>query len=162
MLYIKDGIFRDSTKYLKTSDGRTIFNASREQWEAEGWKVYVPEPVPVEEKTLEDKKLDLLEDARNFKESVMEIRMSREDRVYLRQLAEDLLAEGIQEAQVFDDRDDFIHLPSFLDWLKDLNVLEYTYRTVLQNHLDAIKKLETEEDVDNYDYTTGYPDIPEI
>lgn len=162
MLYIKNGIFRDSKQYLQTSDGKIIYNASPDQWEAEGWKEYIPESAPNYQRTLEEKKLDLLEDAKNFYETVLDFPFSREERLHYRELVEDLLAEGLVEVPIFESREDSINLQEFLDYLKDLNVLEYTCMQVYRDHKKNIERLATEEDVDNYDYTTAYPEIPEI
>lgn len=162
MLYIKDGIFRDSKKYLQTSDGRTIFNAHPEDWEAEGWKVYIPEPQPVYVGTVEEQKLDLLEDAKNFKEAAFDVPYSKEERAYYRQVAEDLLEQGEREAFIFEEEDTPVYLPDFVKYLKDLNIVENQFKTVLYEHLSNIKELKTEEDINNYDYTTGYPEVPQF
>lgn len=163
MLYVKNGVFRDSKQYLETPDG-VIFNATPEQWEAEGWEVYVQPVQPVSEykRTLEEKKLDLLEDSKNFYETVLDFPFSREERLHYRELVEDLLAEGLVEVPIFESREDSINLQEFLDYLKDLNVLEYTCMQVYRDHRKNIERLATEEDVNNYDYTTAYPEIPEI
>lgn len=162
MLYIKNGIFRDSKKFLQCADGRTIFNATPEQWEAEGWKVYIPEPEPVYEKTLEEMKEDLAADARNFMESTLELPISREDRTHLRILAQDLLEEGIEEAKIFEDEDRYVNLKDFIEYTKKLNVVEYQWRETLNEHLHNIKLLETEKEIDRYDYTLGYEKLPEL
>lgn len=164
MLYIKNGILRDSKKYLQTSDGRTIFSAHPEDWEAEGWKVYVPEPQPVYEKTLEEQKLDLLEDAKNYKEAAFNVPYTKEERAYYRQVAEDLLEEDEQEIALFDDEPDkIVNLFYAVEYFKTLNVLENQFKKTLAKHLEAIQNLTTEEEVRTYDYTTGYPEnIPQI
>lgn len=163
MLYIKNGILRDSKKYLQTSDGRTIFSAHPEDWEAEGWKVYVPELQPVYKRTLEEQKLDLLEDAKNYKEAAFNVPYTKEERAYYRQVAEDLLADGEVEAALFDEEPDkIVDLAEFVNYLRDLNIVENKFKKVLANHLAAIEKLETEEELDNYDYTTGYPEVPQF
>lgn len=162
MLYIKDGIFRDSKKYLQTSDGRAVFNASPEQWEAEGWEVYVPKPEPIREKSLEEKKQDLLEDAKNFRRAIFNVPYSKEERAYYRILAEDLLEQGETKATLFDDTEQEVDLQEAVGYFKALNIIENQITKVLNLHLNAIEKLETEEDINNYDYTTGYPSIPEF
>ena len=164
MLYIKNGILRDSKKYLQTSDGRTIFSAHPEDWEAEGWKVYVPEPQPVYEKTLEEQKLDLLEDAKNYKEAAFNVPYTKEERAYYRQVAEDLLEEDEQEIALFDDEPDkIVNLFYAVEYFKTLNVLENQFKKTLAKHLEAIQNLTTEEEIRTYDYTTGYPEnIPQI
>lgn len=164
MLYIKNGILRDSKKYLQTSDGRTIFSAHPEDWEAEGWKVYVPEPQPVYERTLEEQKLDLLEDAKNYKEAAFNVPYTKEERAYYRQVAEDLLEENEQEIALFDDEPDkIVNLFYAVEYFKTLNVLENQFKKTLAKHLEAIQNLTTEEEVRTYDYTTGYPEnIPQI
>lgn len=164
MLYTKNGILRDSKKYLQTSDGRTIFSAHPEDWEAEGWKVYVPEPQPVYERTLEEQKLDLLEDAKNYKEAAFNVPYTKEERAYYRQVAEDLLEENEQEIALFDDEPDkIVNLFYAVEYFKTLNVLENQFKKTLAKHLEAIQNLTTEEEIRTYDYTTGYPEnIPQI
>ena len=162
MLYIKNGIYRDSKKFLQCEDGRTIFNASPEQWKAEGWKEYVPEPEPVYEKTFEEKQLDLIEDARNFKMSLADIPYSREERTFYRQLAKDLLEEGLTEAQIFDENDTNYNLEAVVKYFRDLNIFEYECRNILQVHISAIKEIKSDEELDNYDYTLGYPEAPTL
>lgn len=163
MLYTKNGTLRDSKKYLQTSDGKVIFNARPEQWKAEGWEVYVPAPQPVYERSLEEQKLDLTEDAKNYKEAAFNVPYSKEERAYYRQVAEDLLADGEVEAALFDEEpDEVVDLAEFVDYLRNLNIVENKFKKVLANHLAAIEKLETEEELDNYDYTTGYPEVPQF
>lgn len=160
MLYIKDGILRDSSKYLQTEDGRTIFNASPEEWQAEGWVPYVPEPEPVYEKTIEDLKQELKQDAESYMYSNLEMPISREERTHLRLLARDLLENGYSEARIFQDEN--IDLLEFIRYLKELNLVEYQCQETLRSHLKTIDRLETEEDIIKYDYTTAYPKIPEL
>lgn len=162
MLYVKNGIFRDSKKFLQCEDGRTIFNASPEQWEAEGWKEYVPEPEPVYEKTFEEKQLDLIEDARSFGTSLTDIPYSREERTFYRQLAKDLLEEGLTEAQIFNENDTYYNLEAVVKYFRDLNIFEYECRSILQDHILAIKEIKSGEELDNYDYTLGYPEAPTL
>lgn len=161
MLYIKNGIIRDSSKTLQTEDGRTIFNAPQEQWEAEGWVVCEPEIVPEPVLTFEDKVQALIEEARAYRDSI-EIPYSREERVALRQMTEDLLEAGYESAPILEDREEHIDLTQFTAYLKALNVVEIESRKVLEDHISAIELLSTEEELENYNYTENYPELPEL
>lgn len=162
MLYVKNGILRDSSKYLQTEDGRTIFNASSAQWQAEGWKPYVPDPEPVYEKTVEDLRQELKQDAESYMLSNLELPISREERTHLRILAQDLLEAGYIEARILQDENEKIDLLEFVDYLKALNRTEYFWKETLRGHLANINRLDTEEAVERYDYTTGYTELPEL
>lgn len=166
MLYIKDGIFRDSKKPLVTLTGITIFNAPQEQWEAEGWKEYIPElevqSTSREEKSLEELQEDLIQDAKDYMSSTLEIPISREERTRLRILAEDLLEEGVTQAKILDDRDEYFDLNEFIKYLKKLNVVEYEWKLTLEDHILAIELLETRNEIDRYDYTLNYSPLPQL
>lgn len=161
MLYKKNEIIKDSNAVLQTGDGRTIFNATQEQWEAEGWTLCEPEIVPIPEPTFEEKKQSLIEEARNYKDS-LGIPYSREERVALRQITEDLAEAGYTSAPILEDSEDYFDLNDFLRYLKSLNVYEIECKRVLEDHIAAIDLLGTEEELENYDFTLNYSAVPEI
>lgn len=164
MIYVKDNVFRDSKKFLRTADGRTIFNATPEDWLAEGWVEYVPEEHSSESKgkPIEELKEDISNDARNYRNTNFEISTSRENRMYLRLLAEDLIAAGYSSARIFDDREDEVDLKKFIDFCKEANKVEYSWKMTLVKHLENISNLKNEADIKKYDYTTGYSKSPEL
>lgn len=163
MLYEKNGITRDSKKFLECSDGRIVFNATRDQWEAEGWKEYEPLPVPAPKKSLEEIREEQLIDAKNFFDSLFEGELSREDRVYYRQLAQDLLDQDVTSARLFlpDDTREY-DLNKVLDFFKEFSLLEFQNREILQMHLSNLKNLKTEKELVDYDYTADYSVLPDL
>lgn len=164
MQYIKNGKIRESNLPLERENHSLVFNAPHEMWLEEGWQIYDPFPAgpvaeEVSEPTFEDLQNELIEDAKGFAES-LKMPIPKEERTSLRQLAEDLLEEGMYEADIFDN-DTYVDLAKFIAYCKNLNKVEYRRKEVLKDHIHEINLLETERELDRYDYTTGYPVLPE-
>lgn len=166
MLYEKNGELRDSKKFLVSADGkRTIFNPKPKDWLAEGWKEYVP--AVVEEKkvepSLEDVRERLLEECRQFYENeVLKFKnydklewISAADRVVYVKVLEDALT--FETVVTYEGKEYYI--PDILKFFKKLNIYEIQAREVRERHLSALNSYASIEDLENHDFTAGYPEI---
>lgn len=166
MIYVKNGELRDSKKFLKTEDGRTIFNAKPEQWAAEGWVEYKPqEEAKVLKLTpsLEDVRERLLEECRQFYENeVLKFKnydklewIPAADRVVYVKVLEDALT--FESVVTYEGKEYYI--PDILTFFKKLNIYEIQAREVRERHLSALNSYASVEDLENHDFTAGYPEI---
>lgn len=159
VIYVKDGVFRDSRKFLKTQDGRTIFGAQPEDWLAEGWEEYIlPEP---EESTPEEIKQQILEnleeyynsEVRGFETSRGVVVLNGSERLELRNQLERAKSRGKEEYLYEGER---YSIGFFLDFLDNLEDIEFDNDQVLETHKINIENLGTIEDLENYDYTRDF------
>ena len=169
MIYVKNGELRDSKKFLKTEDGRTIFNAKPEQWAAEGWVEYNPqEEAKVIKLTpsLEDVQENLISECEAyydssvlkfwFKGQVEQEWIPAQDRVTYIKVLEDVLAADPSNSVLF-WKNYVLDAKECLEFLKRLNVYEFNSRNVKENHIRNIRAAKTIEEVEKYDITKDYP-----
>lgn len=89
--------------------------------------------------------------------------LSKNDRVSLRNLVEQHIAVGREVSELWLNGRCFT-LPCLaaLEMLKILEVYAGDCFNVAATHKDKVSKLETSEEIESYDYTVGYPDMPEF
>lgn len=167
MIYEKNGELRDSKKFLVSADGkRTIFNPKPKDWLAEGWVEYKPqEEAKVIKLTpsLEDVRERLLEECRQFYENeVLKFKnydklewIPAADRVVYVKVLEDALT--FESTVTYEGKEYYI--PDILTFFKKLNIYEIQAREVRERHLSALNSYASIEDLENHDFTAGYPEI---
>lgn len=151
-------------------EGKTIqvnvINPTEEQILSAGWLPYVePEPTPEELlrraialKCLEIQNYDSSENVEQFTINDTPMWLGHELRQQIRTSADAYLAMGQENmTKVFNGTE---YTFSITNWIQMLNALEVYAAEALnttERHLNAVNNLTDIEEVNNYDYTTGYP-----
>lgn len=162
-MYIKGNQIEDGY-LLKKADGSITLNASKEDWIAEGWEEYIPEPVKEQTliRNLVSVKQEVLQECNSYYESVILkvefqgnlIWVPLETRAAYRDILDDLKEAG--ETQV-NWRDTDLTIDSALEALKKVNIYEYNCKKVHDSHLRVITRSQSIKELEEYDYTTDYP-----
>jgi hypothetical protein len=166
-LYIKDGVIRTRNRIVLIIDGKQLINPTEEDILADGWVEYV------EKKKLESVKIDKIREIEDYdhSSSVNECFISyggqqlpywasKSERDDLKGVINDYILLG-EDSYRLDLRELMISINiKCNDLLKMLSVLEF-YASKCYNkttdHIFAVNNLQTIEEVENYDYTQGYP-----
>lgn len=158
------------------ADGKQIINPSEEQILAEGWLEYVPPvvPEPTEEELLEQAKDAKIQELHAYDESEevnsciivyqgneISYWANKTERDALKGALNDCIAMGRMEYRL-DLRDLGISLSveceKLLLMMATLEVYAVDCYNKTTDHEFAIKALATKEEVDGYDFRTGYPE----
>lgn len=163
VLYKKNGKVSSGYKLVK-EDGTIVLNAPEEMWLAEGWIVFepVPEEEPVELK-FERIQSSILDECQNFYESViLKVNFNGEllwvpfaDRVGYKSYLEDIQEAGITE---YNYKGVTLSVEQALVILRQVNVYEFRCNQIYEQHVANIKAFTSIQDLENYDYTSGYPE----
>lgn len=150
----------------RLDDGRIFAGVPTEQQLAEwGFEPYVP---PVPERTLEIAKsekiaeitaYDTSEAVNSFTLGNATMWISRDDRVSIMNSTTILKNAGVEETTLWDDGQKYT-LPcnTLIQMLSALEVYALQCYDVTEEHKAAVNALTTIDEVDAYDYTTGYPE----
>lgn len=150
----------------RLDDGRIFAGVPTEQQLAEwGFEPYVP---PVPERTLEIAKsekiaeitaYDTSEAVNSFTLGNATMWISRDDRVSIMNSTTILKNAGVEETTLWDAGQKYT-LPcnTLIQMLSALEVYALQCYNVTEEHKAAVNALTTIDEVDAYDYTTGYPE----
>lgn len=160
---------------LKSND-KQIINPSEEQILSEGWIQYVPPvaPQPTEEEKLEQVrniKLTALNEYDcseavnicyiNHLDNTVTYWADKNERSSLKSAVQDCILSG-REYYRLDLREVGLSVEikceSLIQMLSALEVYAIDCYNTTTDHMFAIKQLNSIEDIESYDYTTGYPD----
>lgn len=151
-----------------------ICNPTDEQLEEAGWKEYIPEEHKVPDKTLDQIKKEKIIQIEEYDTSnaineffieksgiTVSFWGNKTDRASLKVAVEDYLRQGIFEYRL-DIREQGISIvidcQKLLDILSMLEVYATQCYNVTTDHIYAVNNLKTIEEVNNYDYTSNYPE----
>ena len=148
-------------------DGMMVLNPTAEQYEKAGYMPYI-ETMPSEEELLKEaienkvdeiKEYDKSSAVNSFKLNGMDAWINREDRIGTRRAIELDKTHGQTESDIW--LNGFLLRVNCDLALKLLDKVEhYAYHAYnrTQAHIHAVRELKSVEEVQKYDYTTGYPE----
>ena len=146
-------------------NGKQIINPTEEQILADGWEVFVyTDP----EKTVEDYRelkrseiisYDKSEEVNEFYIQGYSVWLDKNTRVGLKLRFESELAMGKTETSLWYNNVQFpLSITNAINMLFALELYASTCYDNTQYHISEINKLSTIEEIEQYDYTTGYPE----
>lgn len=174
--YIRGSETNDGKRLVK-SNGQTVFNASPEEYYAEGWSDYTVMLEsskgyrnPVEEKeepvkTELELKESLVAEVESYCDSIADkvyidndlVSLSSQDRVVLHESLKSSLEMGIKNIEY---KGKVISIEQTLPIFKNLDFYWLTCRVVRANCIQEIRELKTQKEILEYDYIDKFPDIP--
>ena len=167
-LYIKDGVIRTRSRIVLIIDGKQLINPTEEDILSAGWVEYV------EEKTLESVKSDKIREIEDYDSSSsvnecfisyggqqLPYWVSKSERNDLKSAINDCILLG-KDSYRLDIRELMVSINikcnDLLQMLSALELYAIECYNKTTDHIFAVNNLQTIEEVENYDYRTGYPD----
>lgn len=148
-------------------DGMRAINPTAEQYEKAGYMPYI-EPMPSEEELLkqsienkvaEIKEYDKSSAVNSFKLNGMDAWINREDRIGTRRAIELDKAHGQTKSDIWLNGHLLcVNCNLALALLDEVGRYAYHAYNRTQAHIHAVRQLKSVEEVQKYDYTTGYPE----
>lgn len=169
MKYIKNRIISDGS-FLSTENGYDIFNPSHEDYINDGWQEYLEdtEESGDREKTLEETRGNVLLEVEDYYRSNSVSGFFIGDRLFnLPPASERMMFVEHIKAYIEAGKDDStfvfdgitLTVIEAFDMLMEMMVYSTECYLNYLNHVNNIKKLLSETDILDYDFTTGYPDV---
>ena len=163
-------IVKTSSQIVITKDGMNTYNPTEEMIIADGWQEYIHEIVePTEEELLKNEKESVINEILNYDSSDninifyvndMPIWLDKATRagLMLRFQAEQRM--GVENTSLWYNNTEF-KLPTdiALDLLYAIEMYASKCYDNTQFHIAEISKMTNVDEMHNYDYTTGYPEI---
>lgn len=173
--YIKDNKILPLEKIVIIQDGMQTFNPTEEMLIENGWEIYKPIEVELtEEQKLKYKKEQILLDIECYdnSESVNQCVIkqgenefgywaNKSERSTLKTAIQDCITMGIETYRLdLRELGVSITIPcqNMLQMLAALEVYAIKCYNKTTDHIFNINKIENMEDLDNYDFTQGYPE----
>jgi hypothetical protein len=173
--YIKDNKILPLEKIVIIQDGMQTFNPTEEMLFENGWEIYKPIEVELtEEQKLKYKKEQILLDIECYdnSESVNQCVIkqgenefgywaNKSERSTLKTAIQDCITMGIETYRLdLRELGVSITIPcqNMIQMLAALEVYAIKCYNKTTDHIFNINKIENMEDLDNYDYTSGYPE----
>lgn len=165
--YIKDGVIRTRNRIVLIIDGKQLINPTEENILADGWVEYV------EKKTLESVKIDKIREIEDYDSSSsvnecfisyggqkLPYWVSKSERNDLKSAINDCILLG-KDSYRLDIRELMVSINvkcnDLLQMLSALELYAIECYNKTTDHIFAVNNLQTIEEVENYDYTQGYP-----
>lgn len=156
-------VIRDASRIVIRKDGKLIINPTEEQLLADGWSRYVT-PAPTFDQLKERKRDELLAfdsstEVNEFSIGGTPVWLDKATRAGLMLRFQAEQASGQEQTTLWYEGQQFTL--NVIDAVRMLYALELYASACYdrtQAHLLAIDALTTAEDVEAYDYTTGYPE----
>ena len=158
-------VIKHANKIVINKDGMNIFNPKEEMILADGWVEYV---APVYEPTLEDikryKKEEILhfdssDEVNQFTINGMPVWLDKATRAGLMLRFQAETAIGKTNTTLWYESKEFaLTIENAIKMLYAIEVYASACYDNTQKHISIIDTFETKDEVENYDYTTGYPD----
>lgn len=163
--YIKDGKIKTRNQIVIRKDGMNTFNPTEEMILANGWEEYI---TPTYEPTIEDIRKRKKEEILHYDSSdeVNTFYMQGE-RMWLDKATRAGLMLRLQAEQTMGKTSTTLWYGNNQFELPIVNAFQMLYALELyasqcydntQRHLAAVNALESKEDIEAYDYRTGYPE----
>lgn len=158
-------VYKTRQQIVISKDGMSTYNPTEEMILADGWKEYI---VPVYEETIEDirrhkldeiKYYDQSEEVNCFYVNDMPIWLDKATRSGLMLRFQAEIASGLTETTLWYNGMEFpLVTEQAVQMLYALELYASKCYDVTQKHMSEVNKLETKEEIQNYDYTLGYPE----
>ena len=165
-LYIKDGQIKTRSQIVIKKDGMQIINPSEELILANGWEIYT---TPIYEKTIEDYRRDKIEEIKRHDTSSevnnfymqgesMWLDFEKRSRLLLRFQAE--TAKGNENTTLWGNGKEYnLPLSVAIQMLYELETYASMCYDNTQRHITNVNSLTTIEEIQAYDYRSGYPEM---
>jgi hypothetical protein len=155
------------TGRVLTTEQGTIFNPTEEQMLDAGWLVYVePEPTNAQklaaakaEKIAQIETYDSSDAVEQFTINDVPMWLNHELRQQIRTSAESYSAMGAETmTKVFNGAEFTFPITQWIQMLNALEVYAAEALNTTERHKNAVQAMTRRKDVEDYDYTTGYPE----
>lgn len=148
-------------------DGMMVLNPTAEQYGQAGYKPYI-EPMPTDAEVLQqaiDAKVDEIKEydkssaVNSFKLNGMEAWINREDRIGTSRAIQLDKENGQTESEIWLNGVCLnVNCDMALEMLGKVGFYAYKAYNRTQAHIHAVRQLKSVDEVQKYDYTTGYPE----
>jgi hypothetical protein len=161
-LYIKNGVVKSLHKIVLIKDDMQIFNPTPEMLKEDGWVEYIAENTLEECRQLKKHEIlhyDSSDDINIFYIGDAKIWLDKQTRtgLMLRFQSEQIM--GKTETSLWYDNIMYtLPLETAFNILYALEIYASACYDNTQQHIANIDKLTTKEEIENYDYTIGYPE----
>ena len=156
-------------KIVITKNGLSTYNPTEEMLFADGWVEHIPEiHIPTEEEILNDAKNNIIdiiidfdssEEVNSFYINDQEMWLDKATRVGLKLRFDAELASGKKETVLWYDGMQFpLQLEMAIQMLNAIELYASACYDMTQQHIASIKMMTTVDDVNSYDYRSGYPE----
>lgn len=168
--YIKDNKIKNQNRIVVVKDGMNIYNPTHDQLIEDGWELYVaPEPVPpteeellLEAKATKKRSIERYDSSSNVNQffiSDMPVWLDKETRTGLMLRFQAEQAMGNENTTLWYNGTQFpLTLESAVQMLYALEVYASQCYDNTQYHMASVDALETIDEVNAYNYSTGYPE----
>lgn len=163
--YIKDETIKPADRIIVVKDGMQIINPTEEQILSDGWVEYIEQ---VYEPTLEDVKNEKISEITDYDTSSNvngfmldgeEVWLDKDTRVGLMNSTNIQKAAGQETTTLwFEGKSYTIPCDTAIQMLSALELYALECYNVTAQHKANVEALTTKEEVEAYDYTTGYPE----
>ena len=165
-LYKKDGKIKQRKHIVLYYEDRQVFNPSEEELLENGWEIYT---TPIYEKTIEDYRRDKIEEIKHHDTSSevnnfymqgepMWLDFEKRSRLLLRFQAE--TAKGNENTTLWGNGKEYkLPLPIAIQMLYELETYASACYDNTQRHITNVNSLTTIEEIQAYDYRSGYPEM---
>jgi len=167
--YEKDGQIKTRKQIVIRKDGMQTINPTEEMILADGWKEYVPPvaPEPTEEDLLERAKrrkvseiqeYDASDAVNEFSVNGIDMWLDKATRAGLQLRFEAEKANGAESTTLWHEGMQFpLPIDMAFQLLYALELYASACYDNTQKHMASVRNLTTIEEVEQYDFTTGYP-----
>ena len=154
------------TGRVLTTEQGTILNPTEEQMLAEGWQVYVePEPNNAEklaaakaEKIAQIETYDSSDAVEQFTINDVPMWLGHELRQQIRTSADAYEAAGLEDmTKIFNGTEYTFPIATWRQMLNALEIYAAEALNTTERHKATVRAMTRRKDVEDYDYTTGYP-----
>lgn len=157
-----------SNKWIKLSDEQAQFKVNNPKASVKEVFEMKLEEVIIPEKTTDDYKKEKIEEVRHYDESDdvnvfyiqgLEVWLDKQTRTGLKLRFEAEIAVGKEETSLWYNNMQFpLTLENAMQMLYAIENYASACYDNTQKHIAEIEKLEIKEDIENYDFTVGYPE----
>ena len=157
-----------SNKWIKLSDEQAQFKVNNPKASVKEVFEMKLEEVIIPEKTTDDYKKEKIEEVRHYDESDdvnvfyiqgLEVWLDKQTRTGLKLRFESEIAVGKEETSLWYNNMQFpLTLENAMQMLYAIENYASACYDNTQKHIAEIEKLEIKEDIENYDFTVGYPE----
>ena len=172
-VFFSGNILRTTEEVNGEIQNIVIYNPTEEMILAAGWMIWEPpvtsDPEPTEEELAEKARENKLMEISNYDSSIhvnifylagQPLWLDAQTRQTLRISIESYQAMGIESVtKWFNDQQYTFPTAAWLQMLVALEVYAAEALNVTEMHRSVIRHLETREEIEAYDITTGYPEI---
>lgn len=158
-------VYKTRQQIVINKDGMCVYNPTEEMILSDGWQEYIYQ---TPEKTIEYYKNTKINEIKSHDESSevnefyineVPVWLDKNTRVGLKLRFESELAMGKTETSLWYNNVQFpLSITNAINMLFALELYASTCYDNTQYHISEINKLSTIEEIEQYDYTTGYPE----